>query len=179
MECERCKLHVQYLERIITIQNEEIIYLKTLIPSKQNLKYKESKEISISVYDLIDYNVEELNVNKFLIQIEENYPALNSMNKLVEKLVKHDDYHLFHKEKSNIIKYLNKDNQIMYEHIDTFSSELCLYIFNKLKPIIENIFIENVDNDIELIKENNRVQNIMVLKDKKFSLNVINHILNV
>jgi len=179
MDCDRCKLHTHYLERIICIKNEEITYLKSISNTyKQYVNVKEEKEINLSVYDIIDHNVDEINLEIFLHNIESNYPANNAVSDIIQSIIFHDEYHLLNKEKKNIIKYLNKDNQIVYANIEIFSTEICEYIFNKLKPIIENIFLVNVDDDDKILKENNRVKNIMLLKDNKFSLNTITKILN-
>lgn len=179
MDCDICKLHTRYLERIINIQKEEIEYLKSINNlSKTCSKGKETKEINYSVYDIIDHHIEQLNIQIFLQKIEAIYPAINSMNEIIQNLIIHDEYNLLNKEKANIIKYLNKDNQMVYENIEIFSSAICIYIFNKLKPIIENIFDENIDDDNEQCKENNRVRNIMLLKDNKFQINSIVKLLN-
>lgn len=182
MTCEFCELHKLYLERIIKIQNEELNYFKNLYSQKSNYNershMKSADEITNSIFDIIDFNIEQLDVNLFLEKIEYKYPAGDTITQIIESIITHSEYVLMYKEKSNIIKYLDKDNKIIYKNIETFSFDICDYIFNLLKPIIQNVLVETVEDDNEIKKENNRVQNIMLLKDKSFTLNMINKIIH-
>ena len=177
--CESCELHKSYLERIIKLQNEQIEYLKHFQSNKcNNAITKECIEINNSIFDIIDYNIEELNINSFLQQIEYKYPAKETLINIIHDIISHDDYTLLSKEKTNIVRYINKENKIIYENVEKFSIQICEYIFAHLKPIIENYLLNTLENDNENIKENNRVQNIMLLKDIKFTSIALSKILN-
>ena len=177
MPCELCELHKMYLERIIKIQSVQIAHLSSLQGTSNATSRKEDVEINNSIFDIIDYNIEELNVISFIQRIENQYPAKETLVDIINEIIVHKDYNLVYKEKSNIIKYINKENRVVYENIENFSIQICTYIFAHLKPIIENHLINSLDNENENSKENNRVQNIMLLKDSKFAISAITKIL--
>ena len=177
MTCDACELHKMYFERIIKLQNEQIEHLKSLQLNK-NHQIKESVDINNSIYDIIDHNIEDLDIHLFVQRIEIKYPAKDTIIDIIQNIITHHEYNLISKEKSSIIKYINKDNKMIYENIAIFSIQICNYIFEHLKPIIENYLLNTLENENENSKENNRVQNIMLLKDSKFALNAITKILN-
>jgi len=179
MSCKECDLHKTYLERIIKLQDEHIDYLKSLQINKigNNYQSKEHVNINNSIFDIIDYNIEELDINSFVSRIEYKYPAKDTLIDIIHSIIIHDNDILIRKEKSNIIKFMNKENKIIYENIENFGIQICNYIFDHLKPIVENCLLNSLDNDNENDKENNRVQNIMLLKDNKFSINAVTKIL--
>lgn len=176
MSCERCELHTTYLERIVRMQNEQIEYLKNLHLPKKFIQ-KVVKEISNSIYDIIDHNIDKLNICIFIERIEKNYPASEPMNQIISEIISHEEYTLLSREKSNLIKYLNKENNIIYSEIETFSIELCNYIFINIKQIVHDNFIDTNNNELLILRENNRVQNLMLLKDPKFCVNAISQII--
>ena len=182
--CEACELHKMYLERIIKLQADQIEYLKDSqfnkgINSTSYIKEDgKDNDINNSIFDIIDYNIQELDINEFVRRIEYKYPAKDTLSDIIYEIIIHNEHTLLSKEKSNIIKYLNQDNKIMYENIEIFSVQICNYIFDHLKPIIENYLLNILDSEIENIKENNRVQNIMLLKDRKFAINSMSKIIN-
>jgi len=178
MICEECKLHKTYLERIIKLQEDEIEYLKNIQSNKSNYQIKEKNEINNSIFDIIDYNIEQLNINTFVEKIQYQYPAKETLINIIHSIIIHKDYYLISKEKSNIIKFIDKNNKIIYENIENFGIQICNYIFEHLKPIIENYLLNTLEDDNENMKENNRVQNVMLLKDSKFAINAISKILN-
>ena len=178
MNCDKCQLHITYLERIISLQRDEIEYIKSICFSRQITKSKEIKEISHSVFDIIDNNIEQLDVTIFLQRIECKYPANTILTDIIKETITYSDYTLIIKEKSNIVKYLNQNNNVMFDNIEKFSKEICEYIFVQLKPIVESNMLNDFDDELENTKENNRIQNIMLLKDSKFVQNAIVSILS-
>ena len=178
MNCDECEIHKTYLERIIKLQNDQIEYLKSLQGTKNFVSIKDQKEINICIFDIIDHNIEGLDTNYFIERIENNYPAKESLLDIINEIITHNDYILINKEKSNIIKYMDKNNKIIYENIDTFSIAVSHYIFSQLKPIIENNFNQTLDHNDENLKENNRVRNLMLLRDNMFAKKIFSTIFN-
>ena len=89
--CETCELHKTYLERIISLQNDQIEYLKSLQSSKTNLiSYnKKTNEMNNSIFDIIDHNIEELNINSFMKRIEYKYPARDTLIDIIDSIITH------------------------------------------------------------------------------------------
>ena len=75
------------------------------------------------------------------------------------------DYTIFKLNKKTV-QYLDNDNTLQSETIPEFSTTICNYIFQKLKPIIEGDMDNCLGSDNEYIY-NNRVQNLMLFKEPK------------
>ena len=153
-----CCLHKEYLERIINIQDEEIKHLKSLVinsSSQQRISpKKEIKEIKHSIFDIIHQKVEELEIKELLSKIDRGYPANDSVVDLIFQLVTYDCETLFVKENSNLIKYMDTENVLMYNDHDMFGKMICEHIFLKLKPMVETR-IESIDENDELDYDKN------------------------
>ena len=133
--------------------------------------------LTINPFSVLSESVPSLAMQFFLITMI-GLVVLGTLIDIIHSIITHDDDILICKEKSNIIKFMNKENKIIYENIENFGIQICNYIFDHLKPIVENCLLNTLENDNENYKENNRVQNIMLLKDSKFSINAITKILN-
>ena len=175
MECKDCKTHTLYLERIINLQNDQIEYLKTLITTKTHFSQIKSKDKSImySVYDIVDHNFESLDLQLFINDIEETFPANEKMVDMIQNIIMFNDHVLFVKEKSNLIKFLSKNNNMEYIEIEKFSKNICEYVFNLIKPEILSKMQDKIE-DLESQTENNMINNIMLLRDIKFQVKVTN-----
>ena len=177
MKCDNCEVHKMYLERIIATQNDNIEYLKSIISIKNPIYVKTISNVENSIFDIIDHNFELINMQNFIAEIQNTYPANENIVGLLNQLLIYNESKLFIKEKSNLIKFINKKNKIEYVEINEFSKMIAEYIFSMLKPNIENN-MKSVNAELETETENNMIRNIMLLRDNKFQTNYIVKLLN-
>ena len=176
MTCETCDLHITYLERIISIQSQEIEYLKTIIANNYcNTFVQQEDAINQCIYDVIDYKINEVDI---LDKFKSIYPARTELKSILKFILFDNKYKLMSINKKNI-KYIDSENFEQSVDIEEFSDSICTYIFDLIKPIIENDTENALDQifESENIYNNNRVKNLMMLKESKIYLPIMKEIL--
>ena len=176
--CSKCEIHCKYLERIIAMQNEEIQYLKLLVPMKtpqmnSSGTPEREREITQSVFDVIDHKAtHDLEIEYLLTEFECTCPAKNQIINVTKFLVYDHEYVTLIRNK-NSVTYLDSNNKLISQSLDEFGIILFSYIFDKLRPIIENFMSNTIQSNEETKKDNNRTMNIMLLKDSKICQEMI------
>lgn len=180
-DCNLCLLHKHYLERILKEKENEIVYLKSIISSKYgNLQNANNllNEIQIEhcIFDIIDYKFNEMDIKFIKNELNSKYPAKKNVEKIISYFINDNNYKIISKNK-DIIKYLDSNNKIQEENIQIFTNTICIYIFDKLKPVIEmDCNTKNINEQVEdtsII----RVKNIMMLKDNKYNVDIIKSVI--
>ena len=185
MECETCKLHCKYLERIIESKNEEILFLRSTISltkggiSQPVTSISENVHVKDSVFDIMDYKTDQLDVSFLLSELNNRFPAKQNIANIIQYFIIDSDYnHLF--KRNNEVKYIDKDNKVHLDKIEDFSKTICSYIFDQLKIIISSncnsIDSRDIMNDQEYEANNVRVENFMILKDHKVCVDLVKQI---
>ena len=194
MECVKCDLHIEYLERIINMQKNEISFLRSVISNnsqfccnhnssgqQQNIDNNIIKDIDVKycIFDIIDSKVDTLDINFILSELNNKYPAKQHIINILAYFIIDDEYNMFYNRK-NEVKYVDQENKVQLTNINDFSKTICLYIFDKLKPIIESkcTDVESCENnsDSDYEANNVRVENIMILKNEKMCTDLIKQI---
>lgn len=177
MTCERCDLHIKYLERIITLQKQEIEYFKTILSNNYNNVSTPQKinNVDICLYDIIDFKITEIDI---LEKLKAAYPAKKELKYILKFVLIDKKYNMMCVDKK-LITYLDSDNFEKKTDIEDFSENVCSYIFNKIKPIIEHDTENSLtcESDFAELYNNYRVKNLMMLKESKFYLPIMKEII--
>jgi hypothetical protein len=177
-----CDIHIQYLERIIHTQKDEIAFLRTMLsgtPPQYRMQATVDSapanvigdvDVSDCIFDIIDHKSEEMDIDFILSELNNKFPAKQNMMNIIAYFITDKEYHCIVKRK-NDIKYIDQNNKVQLTQIPAFAKTVCLYLFEKLKPVIESkcTDLSTCENDTDSDYEANniRVENIMILRNDK------------
>ena len=187
-----CNIHIQYLERIIHSQTDEIAFLRTMLsgapPQYRMQTTVESASVNVirdvdvsdCIFDIIDHRSEEMDIDFILAELNNKFPAKQNMMNIIAYFIIDEDYNCIVKRK-NDIKYIDQNNKVQLTQIPAFAKTICLYLFEKLKPVIElkctDVSTCENDTDSDYEANNIRVENIMILKNDKMCGDLMKQIL--
>ena len=153
-------MEVEYLKNIITIlknenqQKDE--YIKLILQNNNT--------IDKCIFEEIDKNLD--NISNIFSQLETKSPHFEVYIKLIKDSSKN---HIILNKYT--ITYLNRENNMIDINIDQFSKKICLYLFDKLKPLYESMKITNKNK----FENANIFENLLLLKNEKHYTYIIKH----
>lgn len=191
MECKCCHIHIEYLERIIREQKDQIQYLRQLVSmpaltsnckqSNEQVPFLKDILVKDSILDIIDYKMDKLDVDFLMSELNNKYPAKQNIINILCYFIVDDQYNHIYRRK-NEIKYVDKENKVHLVGPESFSKTVCEYVFAKIKPIIEDRCTNQIscekEVDEEYLANNLRVENAMILKNNKIYTDLMKQLLN-
>ena len=114
MTCDNCKIHQSYLERIIKIQDDHIEFLKHISCNKQSSnkteEYKKCEEklyIEFSIFDIIEYKKELLDIDFITQELNNTFPAKDNIMNVIQ-------YFIYEERYKNIIQINKINNNVRF-----------------------------------------------------------------
>ena len=157
---------VELLKEIINIQKLQIerydIYINALL--KTTRTNNSVMMLDKSIYECIDDKTKDIDVSNILNILEATYPSIENLLKIYEICIE-KKWFTFNK-KEGTVEYYDIDG-IENTTISDFSNKIGMYIFGKFVNDVQNRSNNSdTNNELNYEKDNNRVQNLSLLKIK-------------
>lgn len=163
---------VELLREIINIQKLQIerydIYINSLL--KNTRTNNNVLLFDKSIYENIDDKTKNIDVNNILNILEAKYPNIENLLKIYEICLERKWFVL--NKKTGTIEYYDIDG-IENVTMSDFANKISMYIFGKFVNDVQNSSNNsNTNNDLNYEKDNNRVQNLSMLKIKDHQIQI-------
>jgi hypothetical protein len=187
MSCDNCEIHKNYLERIISMQREEIVYLKSLvsIPQNNNNKQVEPQNVNEaklehSIFDIIDEKMHSIDISFLLGELSNKYPAKKHIENILRYFIINTEYCTFIKMKGKI-QYIDTLNKLISESLESFAKTVCQYIFKKVSGIVKDKCQPDMseESDYDYEYNNNCVRNVVILSDENTVVDIMKNVIKI
>tara|TARA_B100001094_G_scaffold280655_1_gene291614 strand:- start:14130 stop:14741 length:612 start_codon:yes stop_codon:yes gene_type:complete len=195
MQISMLEAKVEHLEQILSF------YERQLSNTDQNLKLslgskvsssRDSNKLNIPLDDALANNMELITEPKIKSAFECPYPAYNAIVSTLESLVlgiTRDKIPIIVINASTV-KYTDSNSRTINENIANFGQRICMRLYDICLPVVKqlsknyNEMLEQNElcaDDVESMhtKDNNRVQNIVLLKTQEGQTKIMRRLLPI